>query len=149
MKKIVALFFIFVSSCCIGQDKSKFHMEFPNIYFKNQTTEYAEMPYSIESCFKFIKTYIKEIKGYAMSRDSSETDALSKQRIIKIKKDLNKFIPSEKINIMLGFGDRISQKIIDKGVGYKEIQFLLSLNSVFEPSPIIDPSTTSGNRSND
>lgn len=110
-------------------------MTFPSIYFKHNSTEYAPMPYSVDSCFKYIAANINDIVGYTIWRDSLETDALTKSRIKKLKKGLDKFASSGQIEIQsMGKQQKISRHTINKGVDKKQIQYLLSLNSVFDIS---------------
>ena len=61
--------------------KSEFQMTYPSIYFKNNSTEYAKMPYTADSCLKYIADNLDDIVSYIIWRDSNETDALTKKRI--------------------------------------------------------------------
>lgn len=110
-------------------------MTFPSIYFKNNSTEYAPMPYSADSCFKYIAANLDDIVSYTIWRDSLETDALTKKRIKKLKAGLGKFTPANQIEIQsMGKEQKISRITIDKAVNKKQVQYLLSLNSVFDIS---------------
>lgn len=115
----------------IATANSQLQMTFPSIYFKNKTTDYATMPYKVDSCFKYIAQHNKDIKTYVIWRDSSETEALTNKRIKKLKTDLNKYTPSREIYIhSMGKEQKISQHTIAKG----DLKFLLSLNAVFDIS---------------
>lgn len=134
------LIFLVVAAGLQGQNieidgliKGELKMTFPSIYFKNNSVDYAAMPYTVDSCFKYIATHIKDIKSFVIWRDSSEKDQLTKRRIKKLKADLNKYTPADIIDIQtMGKTQKISQSTIHKGVDYKQIQYLLSLNSVFD-----------------
>ena len=115
-------------------------MSFPSIYFKHSSTEYATMPYSVDSCFKYIALNIKVINSCPIWRDSSETEKLTKERIKKLKFGLNKYPLVKKINIQsMGKAQKISQYTIRKATDSTQIQYLLSLNSVFDFSGVINP----------
>lgn len=115
--------------------KSEFQMTFPSIYFKSNSTEYAKMPYTADSCLKYIATNLDDIVSYVIWRDSNETDALTKNRIKKLKVSLGKFTPTNQIEIQsMGKEQKISRNTIDKSFDKKQIQYLLSLNSVFDIS---------------
>jgi len=132
------LIFLLLTTSLFSQQKEtntttsgQLKMTFPSIYFKNKTTAYAAMPYTIDSCFNYIAQHIKDIKTYVIWRDSSETEALTNKRIKKLKTDLNKYTPSREIYIhSMGKEQKISQHTIAKG----DVQFLLSLNAVFDIS---------------
>jgi hypothetical protein len=110
-------------------------MTFPSIYFVNRSTDYAAMPYTVDSCFKYIAANIKDIKSFVIWRDSSETEKLTSSRIKKLKAGLNKYTPSGKIHIHpMDKEQKISQHTIGEGVGDKQIHYLLSLNSVLDIS---------------
>ncbi|MCW3075840.1 MAG: hypothetical protein JWO32_449 [Bacteroidetes bacterium] len=76
-------------------------MTFPSIYFKHNSAEYAIMPYTVDSCFKFITANIKFLNSYPIWKDSSETELLTNKRIKKLKDDINKLRPTGKLNINL------------------------------------------------
>lgn len=112
--------------------EGELRMTFPSIYFKNNSIDYAEMPYPADSCFKFMAANIKDINCFVIWRDKSESEELLKSRIKKLKSDLNRFT-SEKIDIQsMGTLQRLSEQTIQKGIGKDQIQFLLSLNSMFD-----------------
>lgn len=110
-------------------------MTFPSIYFKHNSTDYAKMPYTVDSCFKYMALHLKDIYSFTVWRDSSETEDLTNERIKKLKEGLNKYIPSKKIDThSMGDKQKISRKTVDRGVDYEYIEYLLSLNSVIEIS---------------
>src|SRR4051812_572394 len=74
--------------------QSELKMTFPSIYFKYNSTEYAEMPYTVDSCFKYMAAHAKEINSRPIWRDSSETEQLTTERIKKLKLGLNKYPPA-------------------------------------------------------
>ena len=110
-------------------------MIFPSIYFKTNTTDYAAMPYTADSCFKYIAADLKHISEFVIWRDSSETDKLTNRRIKKLKIELNKYTPNNKINIRsMGKAQKISQSTISKGIDNTQNDYLLSLNNVLDIS---------------
>jgi hypothetical protein len=146
MTALILILFILTTGLR-GQDseidrliEGEFKMTFPSIYFKHNSTDYSTMPYSVDSCFKYIATNIKYLNSYPIWRDSSEAEQLTNKRIKKLKDDLNKYTPSRKINIKsVGNKQKISQRTINKGIGNEQIQYLLSLNSVLDVSGVIHP----------
>lgn len=110
-------------------------MTFPSIYFKHNSTDYATMPYSVDSCFKYMALNIKDIYSFDIWRDSGETEELTNKRIEKLKLGLNKYTPSMKIDIhSMGEEQKISRRTVDRGIDHEHIEYLLSLNSVFDIS---------------
>jgi len=106
-------------------------MTFPSIYFKHNSTEYAEMPYPVDSCFIFIQKNVKDIKSYVIWRDSGETEQLSSKRIQKVRADLVKFSKAAfRVNSM-GKDQKISRYTINHNPN-EQRQYLLSLNSVLD-----------------
>ncbi|MHB8260730.1 MAG: hypothetical protein ACYDEC_10700 [Bacteroidia bacterium] len=80
-------------------------MKFPVIYFKFNSTEYADMPYTADSCLKY---YIKHTYRYGSTgssfdiriyRDEDETEQLTARRITKLKHDINQIKEGFKISI--------------------------------------------------
>ncbi|MGZ3863174.1 MAG: hypothetical protein ACXVPN_05160 [Bacteroidia bacterium] len=128
-----------ITTCLYSQNKEindlvegELKMTFPSVYFKNNSTEYAEMPQKADSILHFIASHKKEIKSYVIWRDSTETEDLTKKRIDKLKHSLAKY-KAEKINIQsMGNKQKISRYTINKAEGFEQNQYLLSLNSVFE-----------------
>ncbi|MCW3082993.1 MAG: hypothetical protein JWP12_359 [Bacteroidetes bacterium] len=112
-------------------------MVYPGIYFKHNSTDYAAMPYTSDSCFKYIAHHVREIYSYVIWRDSTETDELTNKRIKKLKVGLNKYIPTGKIEIHpMGKEQKISRQTINCSINDEQRQYLLSLNSVFDISTI-------------
>lgn len=115
--------------------KSELDMTFPSIYFKHNTTDYAAMPYTADSCFKYIAENLNDIVSYTIWQDSLENDLLTKKRVKKIKAGLNKYTPASQVEIQsMGKQQKISRTTIDKAADKKQTQYLLSLNSVFDIS---------------
>jgi hypothetical protein len=146
MQTFIKLAILFLISTGLqGQDsnidrliKGELKMTFPSIYFKHNSTDYALMPYTVDSCFKYIAAHIKDINCRPIWRDSSETEQLTNERIKKLKLGLNKYLPTKKINIQsMRKAQKISQRTIVKGVDSTQVQYLLSLNSVFDVSGTI------------
>lgn len=119
-------------------------MTFPSIYFKHNSTDYAAMPYTVDSCFKFIAAHFKDnINNLVIWRDSTETETLTNERIEKLKLGLRKYIPSGKIEIhSMGNQQKVSRKTINMTNDSTKIQYLLSLNSVFDISKTGFPPAT-------
>jgi len=112
-------------------------MSFPSIYFKNNSIDYAEMPYTVDSCFKYIAEHIKYLNSLNVWRDSSETDQLTYKRIKKLRSDLDKYTQAQ-LNIKsIGNSQKISQRTIRSGKDMAQIEYLRSLNSVFDVSGAI------------
>lgn len=113
-------------------------MTYPSIYFKHNSTDYAEMGYTVDSCFKYIAGHIKYLNSIVIWRDSSETELLTGARIKKLKLDLNKYIPSRNVDIeSMEDQQKISQRTINKASNDKQRQYLLSFNSVLDVSGAI------------
>lgn len=85
-------------------------MTFPSIYFKSRSTDYAAMPYTVDSCLKYIATNFKNISGYFIWRDSSETEKITGARIKKLNAGLAKYKLPRKIFIeSMGKEQKISR----------------------------------------
>lgn len=106
-------------------------MTFPSIYFKHNSTEYAEMPYPVDSCFIFIQKNVKDIKSYVIWKDSGETEQLSSKRVQKIRSDLSKYSKAAVRVSSMGKDQKISRYTIYHNPAEQK-QYLLSLNSVFD-----------------
>lgn len=135
---------LLISTIIRGQDSDtriesgELKMTFPSIYFKHNSTDYATMPYNVDSCFKYIATKIKHLNSYPIWRDSSETEQLTSSRILKLKAELNKFKSTDKINFQtMGNKQKVSQLTINKSADNKQREYLLSLNSVLDVSGVI------------
>lgn len=111
-------------------------MTFPSVYFRHGTTDYAVMPYTVDSCFRHIAQRFKDnYNCLVIWRDSTETEELTKERIEKLKRGLRKYLRSEKINIRsMGNAQKISRQTISMTSDSAKVQYLLSLNSVFDIS---------------
>ena len=111
-------------------------MTFPSIYFKTNSTDYATMPYTVDSCFRYIALYFEDnINSLVIWKDSTETEELTNKRIKKLKVGLNKYVNTGKINIRsMGSEQKISRRTINMTSDSTKIKYLLSLNSVFDGS---------------
>jgi len=139
--KIILILIFFVNLLCAQVTETdrliaaELNMTYPSIYFINTSTEYAAMPYTVDSCFKYIAKNSKDIKSIVIWRDSSETETLTKSRIKKLKANLNNYTPSAKITIRsMGKAQKISRRSINEAATHQQIQYLLSLNSVLDVS---------------
>ncbi len=111
----------------------------------NNSADYAKMPYSVDSCFKYIATNIKNLNSFPIWRDTTEKERLTIIRIQKLKSDLNKFVPSKQIHFQsMGTAQKISRRTIEKSVDNKQTEYLLSLNSVLDVSGAIKNKMTLG-----
>lgn len=116
---------------------SELKMTFPSIYFKHHSTDYAAMPYPVDSCLKHIAANIKNINSYAIWRDSSETEALSGQRIKKLKTDLKKYRLKSEIKILsMDTLQKVSRLTLNMSNNKAQRDYLLSLNSVLDISKV-------------
>lgn len=109
-------------------------MTFPSIYFKHNSADYAVMPYTVDSCFKYIAHHFdKNINSLVIWRDSAESEALTKTRIKKLNAELKKYISKGKpqIHSMEGL-QKISRQTIALTTDSVQINYLLTLNSVFD-----------------
>lgn len=111
--------------------ENELKMSFPSIYFKHNSTDYAQMPYPVDSCFIFIQKNVKDIKSYVVWRDSGETEQLSNKRVQKIRGDLNKYTKAQIKVLSMGKEQKISRYTINKN-DKAQRSYLLSLNSVFD-----------------
>lgn len=137
------LFFLIFSIKLLGQNSEidrlitgELQMTFPSIYFKHNSTDYAAMPYSTDSCFKYIAlNFDNSINSLVLWRDSTETEVLANKRIQKLKLGLKKQIKNTKIEIYsMGDQQKISRHTIKQNTDKLKTNYLLSLNSVFEIS---------------
>lgn len=134
------IFVFFVTSRLLGQGlelKSRLkvgelNMTFPSIYFKHNSTEYAKMPYSVDSCFRHIAAHIEDVTGKPIWRDSLETDQLTNERIKKIRNDLSKYTEKKLAIHSMRSAQKISRRTINLAVDSVQTNYLLSLNSVFD-----------------
>lgn len=138
-KLLVVLLLLTAGMRCqnLGNSSSsgELQMTFPSIYFKHNSTEYAKMPYKVDSCFAYIAFHLKDINDFVIWRDSLETDMLTMQRIKKLKSGLSKYKLTRKIHISSMEGEqKISRHTIEVVKDPAQVQYLLSLNSVFDIS---------------
>lgn len=120
-------------------------MTFPSIYFKHNSTEYAVMPYNVDSCFNYMATKIKEINSYAIWRDAGEKERITIMRIKKLKTDLKNYASTNTIQFQsMGSAQKISKQTIDKLIDDKQRQYALTLNSVLDVSGAITNKNTIG-----
>ncbi len=115
--------------------QNEFKMTFPSIYFKHQSSEYATMPYTADSCFKHLAMHFKdEVSSLVMWRDSAETEELTLKRIGKIKRALAKYVDAEPDIHSMGAQQKISRETMRKTSDKLNKEYLLSLNSVLDLS---------------
>ena len=137
--KLIILF-LFISIGLKGQNTEidgliarELKMNFPSIYFKHNSLDYAAMPYTVDSCFNYIAQHINDIHDLVIWRDSLETEKISQQRIKKLKAGLSKYKETRKIYIeSMRKEQKISRHTIEMGSNTTQIEYLLSLNSVFD-----------------
>lgn len=111
-------------------------MTFPSIYFKHNSTEYADMPYRVDSCFKHIAfNYDKDLNSLVIWRDSMETEELTNRRIKKLNSELRKYIKGTVVEIYsMKQKQKISRRTINMTSNEAKIDYLLTLNSVCDMS---------------
>jgi len=107
-------------------------MTFPSIYFKHNSTEYAVMPYSVDSCLKHYAKNMADITGRPIWRDSLEQETLTTKRIKKIRTDLGKYTKATLKMQSMKDAQKISRRTINLAVDSAQTDYLLSLNSVFD-----------------
>ena len=132
---------LFISTGLHGQEagidrliEGELKMTFPSIYFKHKSTDYAKMPYSVDSCFKYIALHFDEnINSLVIWQDIEETEELTYKRIKKLKAGLNKYVQAGKIRIQpMGTEQKISRQTMGMTSDNTKIKYLLSLNSSFD-----------------
>ncbi len=156
MQKLIKLILLsFSSTILLGQEaeidrliSNEFKMTFPSIYFKHNSTDCATMPYTADSCFKHIALhYDQNINSLIIWRDSLETEELTNKRIKKIKSSLRKYTQNTTIEIQsMENNQKISRHTINLTTDQTKINYLLTLNSVFDLSKtrlLITKSSTS------
>lgn len=111
-------------------------MTFPSIYFKHNSTDYADMPYKVDSCFKHIAlNYDKNLNSLVIWRDSLETEELTSRRIKKLNSEIKKYIKGGAIEIYsMKERQKVSRRTISMTSNEAKIDYLLTLNSVFDIS---------------
>src|SRR5207253_2800759 len=75
---------------------------------------------------------IKDISGKPIWRDSLETEHLTNERIKKIRVDLRKYTSSRLRIQSMKQSQKISRRTINLGIDSAQVDYLLSLNSVFD-----------------
>lgn len=135
--------FLFLSATLHGQEpeidrliQSELKMTFPSIHFKHNSTDYASMPYSIDSCFKYIAFHFDEnMNSLVIWRDSAETESLTIKRIKKLKLALKKYLQTKEVEFYsMGNAQKVSRQTINMTTDSSKIKYLLTLNSVFDIS---------------
>jgi len=116
--------------------QSELKMTFPSIHFKRNSTDYTSMPYSVDSCFKYIAIHFDEsINSLVIWRDSTEAESLTIKRVKKLKSTLNKYLRNEEFEIYsMGDEQKVSRRTINMTADSSKIKYLLTLNSVFDIS---------------
>lgn len=145
LQRIKIIFFLLLTTTLRAQNPEverlmsmELKMTYPSIYFVHNSTEYAVMPYTVDSCFKYIASHIKYLNSIVIWRDSSETETLTGARIRKLKLDINKYIASRNVKIKsMENEQKLSQRTIKMGTTEKQTQYLLSFNSVLDVSGAI------------
>lgn len=114
--------------------QSTLKMTFPSIYFKHNSTDYATMPYTADSCFKYIAAHFSaDVTQLVIWRDSAETEELTAQRIKILKEGLKKHLRKGKI-VIISMEDeqKVSRQTIRMTNDSVKINYLLSFNSVMD-----------------
>ena len=116
--------------------QSELKMTFPSIYFKHNSTDYTNMPYSVDSCFKYIVSRFDEnINSLVIWRDIAETEDLTAKRIKKIKSALKKHLHKKEFEFYsMNNEQKVSRQTIIMTSDSLKIKYLLTLNSVFDIS---------------
>ncbi len=116
--------------------ENELQMNFPGIYFKHNSTDYAKMPYTVDSALKWIaKNFDDNINSLVMWHDSAESDFLINRRMQKIKFALRQYTKSTAYEIyVMGHEQKIARHTIQQANNDERKEYLLSLNSVFEVS---------------
>lgn len=139
----LTIIFLFISTIIRGQDSEidrliagELKMTFPSIYFKHNTTDYAAIPYSVDSCFKYISSrYDENINSLVIWRDTAETEDLTIKRIKKLKSAFKKHLQTNEFEIYsMGNEQKVSRQTIKMTSDSSKIKYLLTLNSVFDIS---------------
>lgn len=136
---------LFAQNSEINQhENSGLKMNFPSIYFKPYSTDYAAMPYQVNKCFEYIAVNFKSnVNSLVIWRDSSESEKLTNERIKKLNKELRRFTHTKKIEIhSMGNQQKISRQTINSVSDTLTINYLQSLNAVFDMSKTRIPNVT-------
>ncbi len=139
----LTLILLLLSTKLLGQDseidrlvQNELKMTFSSIYFKHNSTDYASMPYSVDSCFKYIALHFDEnLNSLVIWRDTAETEDLTIKRIKKLKLALKKYLRNKEFEIYsMGNEQKVSRHTINMTSDSSKIKYLLTLNSVFDIS---------------
>lgn len=114
--------------------QNELKMTFPSIYFQHNSTVYAKMPYTADSCYKYIAhNFNADVTQLVIWRDSAETEALTNERIKILKAGLMKYMSVKKIKIeSMEEEQKVSRQTIGLTSDSSKINYLLSLNSVMD-----------------
>ena len=93
-------------------------MTFPSIYFKRNSTDYAVMPYKVDSSFKYIALHFDQnINSLVIWRDSLEKESLTNARIKKLSDQLKKHLQKNNFEIIsMADQQKISRYTLQKSV---------------------------------
>lgn len=113
---------------------SEFKMTFPSIYFKHNSTEYAAMPYTTDSCYRCIAEHFNaDVTQLVIWRDSSEAEELTTERIVILKAGISKYKHKGRVRIeSMGGEQKVSRHTINLANDSVKINYLLSMNSVMD-----------------
>lgn len=102
------------------------------------------MPYSLDSCLKYIASRFDEnINSLVIWRDTAETEDLTIKRIKKLKSALKKYLQTKEFEIYsMGNEQKVSRHTIKMTTDSSKINYLITLNSVFDISKTRRPLTT-------
>lgn len=140
--RLITLLFLIATGLCAQESEidrliaNELKMTFPSIYFKHNSTDYASMPYSVDSCFRHIASHFDEnLNSLVIWRDSAETEELTTKRIKKLKQALKKYLRTNEFKIYtMDKEQKIPLQTINMTSDSTKINYLLSLNSVFDIS---------------
>jgi hypothetical protein len=109
-------------------------MTFPSIYFQHNSTAYANMPYTVDSCYRYIaQNFNSDVTQLVIWRDSAETEELTKKRIVILKAGITKYKLKGKVRIeSMGEEQKVSRQTVALTNDSVKINYLLSLNSVMD-----------------
>lgn len=116
--------------------RNELAMTFPSIYFQHNSTAYAKMPYTADSCYKHIALHFKEDNTQLVIwRDSAESEELTKRRIKILSAGLAKYMKRRDIKIRsMKDEQKVSRQTMNLTSDSVKIKYLLSLNSVMDVS---------------
>lgn len=119
-------------------------MTFPSIYFQHHSTQFANMPYTVDSCLKYIASHFnKNINSLVIWRDSTESEKITNARIKKLKPELKKYIRDGKFEIVsMNDAQKISQHRIQNALNKTETDYFITLNNCFDFSKTKIPNNT-------